>query len=172
MNIESEIKELIENLEIIFFDFDGVFTNNLVIIDENGKESVVCNRSDGYGLKLLREIGIEFLIISSEVNKVVEKRAIKLNIKCYCGLENKLLKLQEILDEKQISSERAALVGNDINDIECMNYVGLAVAVPDAYPEVINISDLILEKKGGYGAVREFCELIYKIKTNNKEISL
>ncbi len=164
------LKKIIKDLKIVVFDFDGVFTNNFVFTNENGEESVMSNRSDGYGLKMLREAGVDFLIISSEVNKVVERRADKLKIKCYSGVENKILKLKEILDEKKISSENAAFVGNDINDIECMNYVGLGVAVRDSYPEVKKAAILILKKAGGYGAVREFCEMIYKIKLNKRVI--
>jgi len=170
--MEQEVRKLIYNLKIIFFDFDGVFTNNLVIVDENGKESVMCNRSDGYGLRILRNIGIETIIISSEINSVVQNRAEKLKTKCYNGLENKLFKIQELLNENHIASEHAAFVGNDINDVSCMNYVGLSVAVRDAYPEAIKAAKLILEKNGGYGAVREFCELVYKIKQNTDEVIL
>jgi len=166
-----KIKKIIKNLEIVIFDFDGVFTNNFVIINQNGEESVMSNRSDGYGLKMLREVGVDFLIISSEINKVVEKRAEKLRIKCFSGVENKLLLLKQILEEKNISSDNAAFIGNDINDIDCMNWVGLRVAVRDAFPEVKKIANLVLEKAGGYGAVREFCEMVYKIKLNTKVIN-
>jgi YrbI family 3-deoxy-D-manno-octulosonate 8-phosphate phosphatase len=165
-------KKKIKNLKIIIFDFDGVFTNNFVFVDENGVESVMCNRSDGYGLQLLKKVGVDYLILSSEVNKVVEKRAEKLKIECHSGVENKLAYLKEILDKKKLSSENAAFVGNDINDIDCMKYLGLGVAVRDAYPSVRKASNLILKKSGGFGAVREFCELIYKIKTNKKDIKL
>lgn len=164
------IKEKIRNLKIVFFDFDGVFTNNFVFTNENGVECVMSNRSDGYGLKMLRKVGVDFLIISSETNKVVEKRAEKLGIDCYSGVENKLALLKKTLEEKKISSDNAAFVGNDINDIECINYLGLGIAVKDAFPHVKKASNLILKKAGGYGAVREFCEMIYKIKLNTKEI--
>ncbi len=164
-----KIKKKIKNLKIVFFDFDGVFTNNFVFTNENGVECVMSNRSDGYGLKMLREVGVGFLIISSEINKVVERRAEKLRIDCYSGVENKLSLLKKILKEKKISSDNAAFVGNDINDIECMNYLGLGIAVRDAFPHVKKVSNLILKKSGGYGAVREFCEMVYKIKLNTKE---
>ncbi len=164
-----KLKKKIKNLKIVFFDFDGVFTNNFVFTNENGVECVMSNRSDGYGLKMLKEVGVDFLIISSEVNKVVEKRAEKLRIDCYSGVENKLALLEEILDEKKISPDNAAFVGNDINDIKCMNYLGMGVAVGDAFPYVKKASNLILKKAGGYGAVREFCEMIYKTKSNIKE---
>lgn len=166
----SSLKKKLRNIKMVFFDFDGVFTNNFVFSNENGLESVMSNRSDGYGLKLLREVGVDFLIISSEVNKVVEKRAEKLNIECYSGVENKLEVLKEILDEKKISPDNAAFVGNDINDISCMKHLGMGVAVKDAFPEVKKVSKLILKKAGGYGAVRELCEKIYKIKLNVREI--
>ncbi len=167
-----KIKKKIKNLKIVFFDFDGVFTNNFVFTNENGVESVMSNRSDGYGLKMLREVGVDFLIISSEINKVVERRAEKLRINCYSGVENKLAQLKKTLNEKKISSDNVEFIGNDINDIECMNYLGLGVAVKDAFPHVKKASNLILKKAGGRGAVREFCEMVYKIKLNREEIKI
>lgn len=164
------LKQKIRNLKIVIFDFDGVFTNNLVITNENGVESVICNRSDGYGLKMLKEVGVEFIIVSSEINKAIEKRADKLKIPCYSGVNDKLEVVKEILNDKNIFSNNAAFIGNDVNDIKCMKYLGLSVAVKDAYPHVKKVSNLILKKAGGYGAVREFCEKVYRIKSNKKEM--
>lgn len=162
--IKTELNKIIKNLKMVFFDFDGVFTTNQVIVFGNGSEGVLCLRSDGFGLDMLRELKIEMIIVSTEKNPVVEKRARKLKLVCYSGLENKFKKLKEIANRKKISLAHVAYLGNDINDIECMKNVGLSVAVADAYPEVKKIAKIILNKKGGKGAVREFCELIYNVR--------
>lgn len=153
------------SIKLIVFDFDGVFTNNLVYISEDGKESVSCNRSDGLGLSMLRELGIDMMILSTEKNPVVKKRAKKLLIECHHGVVNKLEYLKKISSEKNIPFQNIAYLGNDINDLRCLLEVGLPVVVADAYPEVKEIAKIILTKKGGEGAVREFCEMLYNAKT-------
>lgn len=154
---------------MVVFDFDGVFTNNKVIVSQNGDESVICDRSDGIGLALLRSIGLKMLILSTETNPVVSKRAEKLKLACYQGVENKLDSLNTIADEYQIPLEKIAFVGNDINDLDCLKVVGLPVVVADAYPQVKAVAKLILTKNGGDGAVREFCEYLYNTKNNKDE---
>lgn len=154
-------KKILKKIKFIFFDFDGVFTNNQVIVSQDGKESVICCRSDGFGLAMLRDLQIPAAIISTEPNPAVKIRAQKLKIACYSNCPNKEQILKKILRQKKITFKDAAYVGNDINDIACMKSVGLAVAVNDAYPAVKKIAQIILKKKGGEGAVREFCEMIY-----------
>ncbi|PLX15508.1 MAG: hypothetical protein C0601_12735 [Candidatus Muiribacterium halophilum] len=92
----------------------------------------------------------------------MQKRADKLKIKCYHGVENKLLKFQELCKDYRLNE--VAFVGNDINDIVLLEKVGVSVAVNDAYEPVKKICNIILKKNGGEGAVREFCEMVYKAK--------
>ena len=157
---EIEIEKKLKKIKLIFFDFDGVFTNNSVIVDENGKESVICNRSDGIGLSRLREGGVKLIIVSTELNHVVSARAKKLKIKVFQGVENKLKLIQKILDEESIVPSESIFVGNDINDIPAMNYVGVGVAPADSYSEVKLICDILLKRNGGHGAVREICDMV------------
>ncbi|MHA1313173.1 MAG: KdsC family phosphatase [Candidatus Helarchaeota archaeon] len=161
----------IEFSKIMFvvFDFDGVFTDNKVIIDEDGREAVVCNRSDGIGLSRLREVGVDTLILSTEVNNVVKKRAEKLKIDCIHGCKDKLEQLKTAIKEKKISSEQVAFVGNDINDAECLKHVGLPIVVADAHKEVLPLGKYRTELNGGQGAVREICDLIYNAKKRGEQ---
>lgn len=151
-----------DNLQLIVFDFDGVFTDNRVIVSQDGIESVVCNRSDGMGLSKIRTLGIQMLILSTEVVPVAQVRAKKLRIDCITGCEDKLHKLKEIVAAKGISLTNVAFVGNDINDLDCLKVVGYPICVNDAYPEVKAVCKLISDKKGGDGAVREICDLIFQ----------
>lgn len=148
-------------IKFIVFDFDGVFTDNRVIVNERGEESVICSRSEGAGLDKLRKIGIDLMVLSSEVNKVVQHRAKKLDIYCVNACENKLQKLKEEAQKRGVSFENICYVGNDINDLECLETVGFPVVVADAHDDVIPIAKYQTKKNGGDGAVREICDLIY-----------
>lgn len=160
-----EVEKKLKNIKLIFFDFDGVFTNNTVIVDENGKESVICNRSDGIGLSRLEIGGVKLIIVSTEINPVVTERGKKLKIKVYQGVENKLQLIRTILEEESIDPSEAIFVGNDINDIPAMKFVGCGVAPADSYPEVKKKCDILLTKNGGYGAVREICDMVSEAKS-------
>ena len=162
---EIEIEKKLKNIKLIFFDFDGVFTNNSVIVDENGKESVVCNRSDGIGLSRLGTGGVKLIIVSTEINSVVSARGKKLKIKVYQGVENKLQLVQSILQDELIDPTEVIFVGNDINDVPVMKFVGCGVAPADSYPEVKKICDILLTKNGGNGAVREICDMVSEAKS-------
>ena len=155
-----------KDIKAVIFDFDGVFTDNRVIVSENGKESVICNRSDGIGLEMLRILDMPMTIISTEKNLVVSSRAKKLKIPVVHGVKNKIRELEKFSKSINIGCEYIAFVGNDINDTECMEKVGFPIAVADAVENIKAISSFLLNKKGGDGAVRELCELIYKSYQN------
>ena len=146
-------------IKAIAFDFDGVFTDNRVYVMQTGEEAVVCDRSDGMGISMLRKVGIPLVIISTEKNPVVAVRAAKLNIDVLQGIENKLPVLSQWAAENRLSIEQVAFIGNDINDVDCLNAVGLGIAVADAYPVAIDAADYVLTKNGGQGAVREIADL-------------
>ena len=149
-----------QTIDLVVFDFDGVFTDNRVWITENGEESVACYRGDGLGLAMLRERGVPTMVLSTESNPVVAARCDKLNLTCRQDVQDKVAALRALAQEKKISLENVMYVGNDINDLGCLEAAGYAVAPADAYPAAIARADLVLRTRGGYGAVRELCELI------------
>ena len=161
----------LHQLKAIVFDFDGVFTNNCVYLNETGEEFVQCDRADGYGISLLRryiskhKLNIELLVLSTETNSVVSKRCTKLNLECVQGIQNKLDYLDSrYSDLKQGSIFRNILyLGNDLNDIDAMNSCQYSVAPSDAHFQCKQVSDYVLEKKGGNGFVRECIELLLNI---------
>lgn len=152
----------IKQIKLLACDFDGVMTDNTVIADENGKEYVVCNRADGMGIELLKNKGIEVIVISKESNKVVKARCGKLKIPCIQGINDKLPILKKELAKRSLSQEEVCFVGNDINDIECIKYAGIGIAVMDSYPEVKKAANIVTKKKGGEGAVREVADMVLK----------
>lgn len=149
------------NVKLISFDFDGVFTDNRVYVDQEGGEMVCCWRSDGVGLSRLKEVGVKTLVITSEINPVVKKRCTKLKIDCIDGCKDKLSALKEVMHERGLSPKETCFVGNDLPDLECLKYVGFPVAVKDSAEEVLKVAKYITRREGGSGAVREICDLIY-----------
>ncbi|RLG57586.1 MAG: 3-deoxy-D-manno-octulosonate 8-phosphate phosphatase [Hadesarchaea archaeon] len=148
-------------IKLVAFDFDGVFTDNRVYVDQEGREMIRCWRSDGVGLAKLREIGVKSIVITSETNPVVKKRCAKLKINCITGCKDKLSALKKIIRDENFSPREVCFVGNDLPDIECMRYVGFPVAVKDSLPEVLKVAKYVTRREGGSGAVREVCDLIH-----------
>ena len=161
------IDQIIRRIRLIAFDFDGVFTDNMVYVFENGNEAVRCFRSDGIGLQKLKKFGIESVIISTEANPVVSARARKLKMRCIQDCSDKRAALEDIAREKNITLEEIAFVGNDINDLACLECVGLPIAVQDAYPAVLSAARFQTNRPGGHGAVREICDLFERALTKN-----
>lgn len=170
-NVNTINKELLASVRLIVFDFDGVFTDNRVYVTQDGVESVCCWRSDGLGLSRLQSVGVQAFIISTEANPVVTARAKKLKMPCKQGIEDKAATILETCRELGIASEQTMFVGNDINDIPAFKSVGVPVAVADAYPEVYPHVIYRTEKPGGFGAVREVCDLIFHAQ-NGRPIEL
>jgi len=159
-----------ESVSGVVFDFDGVMTDDHVILTEEGVEAVRCSRGDGYGIQQLRQAGLHLTVLSREVNPVVRLRCEKLKIECLQGIVDKESTLHEWAAQRAIPLSEIVYIGNDLPDIPCLEMVGLGVAVADAHPKVLATADLVLERKGGEGAVREICELISVFSENSLEV--
>lgn len=155
---------MLETVRLAVFDFDGVFTDNRVWVSETGEETVACWRGDGLGLRRLESVGVEPLIVSTEPNPVVAARARKLRVDCAHGVEHKLDVVRAHADRLGIGLEQTAYVGNDVNDVECLRAVGLPVVPADAWPEVVSLAAWVLERPGGRGCVREFCDAVWRAR--------
>ncbi len=153
-----------KKVDLVVMDFDGVMTDDCVIVDQNGIESVRCSRADGMGIRLLRESGMKIIVLSTERNPVVMTRCKKLNLECIHGVLKKGDILANYLKEKEIDPQNVIYIGNDINDLPCFPLVGCAVVPADANPEVKKEADLVLVHNGGEGAVRELCDMLLQNK--------
>ncbi len=149
-----------EKIQLLVLDFDGVLTDNRVWVDQDGREMVASNRSDSLGIVMLRQAGVETVVISKETNPVVAARCRKFNVPYIQGEDDKASALRRMLVERKIDAAHVVYLGNDINDLPCFPLVGWAVAVADAMPEVARQADYVLTWPGGRGAVRELCDLI------------
>jgi 3-deoxy-D-manno-octulosonate 8-phosphate phosphatase (KDO 8-P phosphatase) len=157
----SDLDTLLSGVRLAAFDFDGVFTDNHVWVNERGEETVRCCRADGFGLRRLREVGVEAVILTTETVPIAAVRARKLEVGCRHGLEDKLAALLEEVERRGLSLEETAFVGNDVNDAPCLEAVGLPVCPADAWPEVAGLARWTLERRGGEGCVREFCDAVW-----------
>ncbi len=149
-----------KKVKLLVMDFDGVMSDNRVWIDEVGKESIAANRSDGLGMEMLLKTEVEAVVLSKEENPVVARRCEKIGIPYKKGVHNKGKALEELFAEYKVSPEETVFVGNDTNDLPCFPLVACAFAVADSHPEVLRQADKVLDNKGGFGAVREVCDLI------------
>ncbi|UCF60787.1 MAG: acylneuraminate cytidylyltransferase [Anaerolineaceae bacterium] len=155
-------RPLPEKIDLVVLDFDGVLTDNRVWVDANGRELVAAHRGDGWGIARLKELGVEIIVLSRETDPVVAARCKKLGLPFVQGLKDKVEALQRMMADRDIDPANTIYLGNDVNDLPCFPHVGYTVAVADAHPEVIYQADLILDRPGGHGAVRELCDILIK----------
>jgi YrbI family 3-deoxy-D-manno-octulosonate 8-phosphate phosphatase len=158
-------KSILRNIQAVVFDFDGVFTDNRVIVSSTGEEFVVCDRGDGMGTGLLKNAGIKMLILSKEQNSVVSARAKKLNLEVIQGCDDKLPELIKWMEANGVLPDNTAYVGNDINDLECLEHVVLGVIPSDAHQSIRASAQWTLSCKGGRGAIRELADVIIDAKS-------
>jgi N-acylneuraminate cytidylyltransferase len=144
----------------LVFDFDGVFTDNRVLVWEDGQEGALCSRSDGWGLARLQELGVPMMVLSTERNPIVAARCRKLGLECVHNVAEKGSVLREWLRQRDIDPGHVVYVGNDVNDLGCLQLVGCPVVVADAHPDVTSQARIVLSRPGGYGALRELADMI------------
>jgi YrbI family 3-deoxy-D-manno-octulosonate 8-phosphate phosphatase len=154
-------RNLPKKVEMLVMDFDGVLTDDRVWVDENGRETIAALRSDALGLRILREkTGVKLLVLSREVNPVVAARCRKMDLPFLQGVMDKAAVLLETLNKEGIDPADVIYVGNDIIDLPCFPIVGCALAPANSYPLVLQQADIVLDKNGGQGAIRELCDLL------------
>lgn len=154
------LRDKLKRIKLLIYDFDGVMTDNRVMVDQNGIESVMVNRGDGYGVARIKELGIRQIIVSTEKNEVVKRRAEKLQIPVVIDVADKKSIVANYLKDNGYDCNEVMFIGNDLNDYEAMNYVGVRGCPKDAEEEIIAISDYVSEKCGGYGVIRELYRLL------------
>lgn len=165
------------NIKLLILDFDGVLTDNKVIISENiirnigYIESVVCSRADGIGIKRLQRRGIPVIVMTGEDGSLYRERCYKLEVDKYTGVEDKAECLKTLAAQRGIPLENIAYMGNDINDLEAMKLVGYPFCPVDAMPEVKRLcgNRRMSFLGGGQGCVRELCEYIIREMEKNEE---
>jgi YrbI family 3-deoxy-D-manno-octulosonate 8-phosphate phosphatase len=156
--------ERLRHIHLLALDFDGVMTDNRVIVLEDGREAVLCSRGDGMGMDLLRAAGLPVVVISKEGNPVVTARCNKLKLRCVQGVGEKLPVLEGIAAELGIAMDAVAFMGNDVNDLTCIRASGVGIAPVDSHPAVLREVDIVTSLPGGMGAVREVADLLVEAR--------
>lgn len=159
--IERDLRKKLDRIKLLILDVDGVMTDGGMLFSANGDEQKKFNTKDGMGIIKAIKNGLQIGIISSGFsNEIVKHRADMLGIqKCHVGRESKIDILNQWMKEEGISFEEIAMIGDDINDLEIMKNVGVAACPSDAVIEIKTISQLILQKEGGKGCIREFLDI-------------
>jgi 3-deoxy-D-manno-octulosonate 8-phosphate phosphatase (KDO 8-P phosphatase) len=167
-------KEKINKIKVMVMDVDGTLTDGKIYMGNNGEVMKAFDIKDGHAIIHFKDFGITPAIITGRTSKIVENRCSDLKIKhFYQGVENKILKLEELLkvlgseSGEEYTFENVAYAGDDLIDLECMKLCGVAVCPADAVDEIKAVSHFVSTKNGGCGAVREFYDLIKKTKSCN-----
>lgn len=148
-------------IRLMAFDVDGIMTDGGLYLSDSGEEFKRFNSLDGHGIKMLKASGVEIAIITGRTSRCVEMRAKNLGIThVYQGVEHKIDAMKDLLDKLKLPADAAAYMGDDVVDLNVMRHAGLAITVPEAPQLVRKHSHYVTQRKGGYGAVREACEII------------
>ncbi len=157
--------ELAKNIKLLVLDVDGVLTDGGLYYGDNGLAMKRFNVQDGLGIKLAQAVGLEIGVISGLDQKPVANRVNELGIKhYYAGKHKKVPLLKEICEKVGVELSEAAFMGDDWIDIAPMRSAGMALAVPNGQPEVVEIADWVSTRSGGEGAVREAIGFILKAR--------
>ena len=156
----GDVLPSLADIDLLVTDFDGVLTDNRVIVADDGHEAVVCNRADGIGRDLLRAAGLPLLILSTETNPVVTVRGAKLQIEVVQGCGDKGAALRGLLRDRGIDPARVMYVGNDVNDLGALGAVGWPVVPADAHPDVVGHARHVTAATGGAGVLRELASTL------------
>lgn len=157
-----------ENIKMIISDFDGVFTDCRGTIDENGCVSKKIHYHDVLGIALAINAGLKVAIITGEEAGAVKYLAGKFDqLKVFQDIKDKLPVVKKLLGEYGIKPENVLYIGDDINDLQVLKYVGIKVTVPNAHETIKNIQDIIItEKRGGDGVFREVTDAVLEKQLN------
>ena len=165
MAYREEIVKKCKEIQLIAFDVDGVLTDATVYYSKEGEELKRFYLRDGMGIELAMQEGIEIAFITRENTPIVKRRAEKLQLKhLFMGVMDKLPVLQKLTEDLELSADEVAYMGDDVIDLEALNYAGLSAAPSDAEEVVKDKVDYISVSKGGHGAARDLINLILTLK--------
>ncbi len=154
-----------KRIELVIFDVDGVLTDGSLFIGDDGQEYKAFNSRDGHGIRMLQECGVRAAILTGRQSEVVRHRTRDLGIELVMqGHRDKRPAFRALLQETGLTPEVIAYVGDDVVDLPVMKQVGLAIAVADAHPLVLEHADWVTRARGGRGAGRDVCEFLLRAR--------
>ena len=156
--------------KILFLDFDGVFTDNFVYVDDEGRESMRFSKYDSMGLSILRGHGLGIHIISSDLRHgLIKQRCDKMHVTYSYGIKDKLVEAQRLCNLGSTRLEECGFIGNDVNDISLLDAVGFPIVVRDSHPSLLRRDYLTTRCCGGNGAIREVADRIISVLSKSHE---
>ncbi|MER2493300.1 3-deoxy-manno-octulosonate-8-phosphatase KdsC [Catenovulum sediminis] len=163
--ISQPLAEHLKQIKLFICDVDGVFSDGRIYLGNDGEELKAFHTRDGFGIKAIINAGIQVAIITGRKSKIVENRMQSLGIQhIYQGQEDKTKAYQDLKKKLGLSDHQVAYIGDDIPDLEVMRQVGLPIAVADAHPIISQIGHYKTKIRGGFGAVRETCDLLLETR--------
>ena len=157
-------------IKLLICDVDGVFSDGRIYLGNDGEELKAFNTRDGYGIKALQNSGVDVAIITGRQSNIVQKRMQSLGVKhIYQGQENKIAAYEQLLEKLALQESQVAYIGDDSPDLKVMRRVGLAICVADGHPFVKQTAHHTTTLNGGFGAVREVCDLLMIARGNFDE---
>lgn len=164
-SVEQTVFDIARDIKLLICDVDGVFSDGLIYMGNQGEELKTFHTRDGYGIKSLMQAGIEIAVITGRRSQIVENRMQALGISLiYQGQDNKVQAYQDICTKLGVSPEHTAYIGDDLIDWPVMEQVALKVCVADGHPLLAKRANYVTSIKGGHGAVREVCDLILQAR--------
>ncbi len=164
-SVDADVFQIAKEIKLLICDVDGVFSDGLVYMGNQGEELKTFHTRDGYGVKSLMNAGLEIAIITGRQSQIVENRMTALGIKLiYQGQDDKVKAYQDICDKLNIAPEHTGYIGDDLIDWPVMEKVALKVCVADGHPLLVQRANYVTNIKGGHGAVREVCDLILQAR--------
>nr|WP_111978290.1 3-deoxy-manno-octulosonate-8-phosphatase KdsC [Algibacillus agarilyticus] len=153
------------NTQLLICDIDGVFSDGRIYLGNNGEELKAFHTRDGFGIKAIINAGIQVAVITGRKSTIVEKRMTSLGVQhIFQGQENKLEAYAKLKQLTQLNDAQIAYIGDDVPDQTVMTEVGLAIATQDAHPIIQQIADHKTSIRGGFGAVREVCDILLETR--------
>ena len=163
---------LLANIRLVAFDVDGVFTDGRIYLSNDGVESKAFSTRDGYGVRQVLLAGIEVAVISGRQSAAVQQRMDELGVRHVIqGCSDKIAVFEALTKELGITDAECIYVGDDVPDLPLLGKAGISVAVANAVAEVRELSDYTTQARGGFGAVREVCDLLLRARTGLNERS-
>lgn len=163
--VEQSTLEIAKQIKLLICDVDGVFSDGLIYMGNEGEELKTFHTRDGYGVKSLMNAGIKIAIITGRRSQIVENRMKALGISLiYQGQDDKVKAYRDICDKLNIPPQHTGYIGDDLIDWPVMEQVALKVCVADGHPLLAKRANYVTVIKGGHGAVREVCDLILQAR--------
>lgn len=163
-------RELAKGLRMVLLDVDGVLTDGGIILTDKGDEAKRFDSQDGMGINLARSVGIKVGIVTSRNSDLVLRRAGELSIdEVFQGIQRKTEVLDSLLEKYSITRTEVAYIGDDIQDIPIMHFIGIPIAVQNAVKAVKETSIYVTEARGGHGAVREAVEWLLDLRNEREK---